>query len=222
MRAVVATSSKGACRRTVGWVRALGLLGAAITLLLASGCGDELGARRFAITVTESATLDCAGYPGPFVEQDTVDALAKSAEKAWRDAHEREPATPQGNVLYLLELEGSVQAWLESASYDAAVPWAGLSGPSVVYAGQAHPGYLDLSYADSFNTDADDELFGLQPCGDRLHALGVLSGTLVGDILEGRVRWTEVQYVGSAFAACDGRVECARDVALAGSSFARP
>ncbi len=88
-------------------------------------------------------------------------------------------------------------------------------GASVVYSGPFHEEYIEGSYIDLFNTDAQDEEAGREACGDRARVSGILSLTHSKGIL-GRIRWTEHTYVDSVTSACAGKIDCVRDVQVSG------
>ncbi|MCC6526548.1 MAG: hypothetical protein IT373_28120 [Polyangiaceae bacterium] len=203
--------------------RSVGVAGLGLGLAAALGCGDGPGARRFAVTLLDATTIDCRGIvSGPFVTEEELDTRAKEAEASWADAHAYELPARTGNVLYLAELETETQAWLEAGTYDGYPSNTNLPGTSGVYVGPTESDHFQGSYADLFNSDESDEALGLAPCGDRARASGELAVTLVGKAVEGRVRWTAIDYLSSAYSSCDGRVECARDLDLTGLAFAEP
>ena len=116
---------------------------------------------------------------------------------------------------------GAGGGWVEdvgvggSAAAAQADPWFGYAQGGTVYQGELHDDYVEGSYADSFDTDGTDLDAGRHPCGVRNGAQGTLSLTRVGGV-QGRIRWTRSLWVGSEFSACEGRVDCARNITIDG------
>lgn len=201
-----------------------------------SGCGEPQS-RTFAVTVTDSPTIDCTGHAhGLLADPEQLDELAKEARKAWKKAYAADPPTPQGRVLHVNELEQIMQAWFDSERPTVQTtpsPWedgeprdtSGESAPAeepprfddpeVVYEGGLQDDFIEGTFVDGFNTDEADEEAGLQPCGPRQRVRGTLSLT-TKDGVAGRVRWTDITYLASTFSACEGRIECARDISVEG------
>lgn len=191
-----------------------------ITVVLASAsvaCAETEGSRQLAVTVTDSAEIECVGISNSAaLEQPTMDSIAKDVERLWEDEQKREPPTPEGRVMRVNETELGMQAWFDPhpASNPALDPER-FDNPLVVYAGELHDDYIEGVYRDVFNTDKEDEDAGREKCGDRVRVSGTLSLTDAKGIL-GRIRWQEHAYVDSVTSACAGRIECVRDIAIEG------
>lgn len=200
-------------------------------------CGEPRS-QTFAITLTDSPTLQCEGYAdGLLADPEALDELAKELRKAHKEAYQADPPMPAGRVLRVNELETRTVAWFEPHDSNATQPAVplpedaetgelpaidpelpeviALDDPEVVYEGEPQDDYIEASFAQLFNTDEEDEDQGLRLCGPRPRALGTLTLTTT-DGIAGRIRWTEIFYVPSELCRCEGRVECARDFAVEG------
>lgn len=179
------------------------------------GCASSEASRQLAVTVTDATEIECAGISSSAaLEQQTMDSIAKDIERAWEEAREREPPSPEGRVMRVNETELGMQAWFDPHPVSNFDPER-FDNPLVVYVGDFHDGYIEGVYRDVFNTDKDDEDAGRELCGDRLRVSGTLSLTDAKGIL-GRIRWQEHTYVDSVTSACAGRIECVRDIAVDG------
>lgn len=186
---------------------------ALVLLLAATGCADG-EARVFAATLHDAAETTCRGVSRHAAfEPELLEDLAEDLEDAYASAALASPPTPFGRVLHLHERDDAVHAWFDApgAAGDP-VPFA---HPGAVYRGPPRDGYVEGRFAVTLNLDEDDEDAGLELCGDRLLAEGVLSLT-DGDGLEGRIRWRELHYVDAVPSRCLAWIECARDVLVDG------
>jgi hypothetical protein len=179
------------------------------------GCGGN-SSREFAVTTLDGEEVDCTGVTNsPAIGQETVDAIAKDARKAWEMAREMDPPTRVGQRLWVNELALDVEAWFEPRSGAAQPAGIGFDSSEVVYRGRINDDYIEAEYADVINGDAEDEDLGRELCGDRVIVAGVLTVT-DGNGIEGRVRWTENTYIGTVPSSCLGWVSCVRDIRIEG------
>jgi hypothetical protein len=196
----------------IGWrERALVLVG----VTLGSGCAGP-SSRRFAVTVEESATLDCEGESFlAEVEPSTVEDLAKQQAKAWAKGAEANPPTPIGRLLYVNEVEERMSAWFAAVESTGAFGDGRYGNPDVVYRGEVHDRTIEGLFDDLVNTDAEDEKAGRQRCGNRLLARGALALTAV-DAAQGRIRWTDQQWIATTETQCAAVIRCSRDLWIEG------
>ncbi|MBW2523617.1 MAG: hypothetical protein JRI23_05555 [Deltaproteobacteria bacterium] len=210
---------------------------AALCALAVGGCAEP-SSREFAITLTDALTMQCTGIAvGLLADPEELDDYAEQMRKAYKKAMQTDPPIPRGRLLRVNELESRIYAWFEPNAdspatttlpppYDAEpeevlptdpdVPeLVTYDAPSSVYEGPPNDEYLEAHFAQVFNTDEEDEEASLRLCGPRHRARGTLTLTTTGGIA-GRIRWTEIEYVPSELSRCEGRVECARDVAVEG------
>ena len=207
-------------------------------VLLALGCSTPK-AQTFAVTLLDSTTLDCAAYPvGLLSDPVMLQNIAKAQGKAWQDAYVSSPPRPEARILRINELETRMQAWFDPSPADSGRADSGIAGvggglsaeivsggtptfaydaPTTVYQGELHNDYVEGLYADSLDSDPEDQDAGRYACGPRTSAQGMLTVTKVNGV-QGRIRWTDVTWVGSEFAVCEGHVDCVRNIAVEGLS----
>lgn len=195
-------------------MKAWWLIGGAALVL---GCGDP-SSRSFAVTILDSPDMLCTGYAdGLLADPVALQKLAKETRKTWKKELEANPPTPQARLLRVNELEDRVQAWFDpvpvaSRSEDPADHYDNMGA---VYEGDLHDDFIEGVFAELFNTDEEDEEASRYLCGYRPSAHGTLTLTTDGFAF-GRIRWAHVTYVPSEYSACEGRIECARDITLEG------
>jgi len=190
-------------------------------LLLLALCGcDESSSRLFAVTVLDTARMDCkATTNSDEIEQLTIDALADDIRRAWQKTQETYPPTPLGRLLYVVTIEQQVLAWFDPA-------WGAEENPShhryddpgSVYQGELQDDLIAANFEELINTDDVDEDFERELCGARPIARGVLSLT-DGDALQGRIRWSDYSYIATADSACAASIVCSRDILVEGAEI---
>ncbi len=197
---------------------------AAASLAIALAACGEPTARQFVVTLTDSPEVACTFYvDGLYADPEQLEEAADDAEDDWEEAQLADPVEPAGRLLWVTELEDTMHAWFEPTASAASYydPLLGIHPGEeqlVLYAGEVHDDYIEGTYADEFNSDEVDKEAGLNPCGDRRREYGTLSLTTRGGAL-GRIRWTDVGYIGSELSNCEGRIECVRDIAVEGSEL---
>lgn len=204
--------------------------------LVLGGCGEPRS-QTFAITLRDSPTVECTGFAdGLLADPSELEELAKDMRKAYKEAKLADPPELRGLVLRVNELETTTAAWFEGPAdnatttvppyfdeepgepprIDSTIPAAAsYVAPGVVYEGEPQDDYFEGTYRQVFNTDEQDDETGLRLCGERARARGTLTITTT-DGVAGRIRWIETEYVPSRLCACEGRIECARDVTIEG------
>lgn len=170
---------------------------------------------------------------------------ADKAEKRYRDAHGAGEATPRGLGLTVTDREGSMRSWFSTSApgactangapcyrdqdccggrceTDFGVCRAGLELSSdEVYVGAPIEEVVLGTYAP--RTDLPSTPFGnpadAEPiCEGVIEIRSELAATVVGELIDGRVRRTDVHlpepFLGSVY--CDLHVDCSRDYTLTG------
>lgn len=194
--------------------------GLAVALVMGAtlvACDDTLASRELAVTLMDAEEIECIGVTmSDALEQSTLDDIAKNAERQWEDEREREPPTPEGRVMYLNETLQEVQAWFDPhPGADFSIDSEAYDSPFAVYVGEPNEGFIEARYVDVFNTDEEDEDAGREACGDRVRVQGTLSLTDEKGI-KGRIRWTHHQWINGSTSACEGRIDCVRDIQVDG------
>jgi hypothetical protein len=207
-------------------------------LTLLAGCSSP-EAQTYAVTLLDSDVLECTGSAqGLLADPVALAELADELRKAWKKDHEAAPARPVPRQLQVNELGDRMQAWFGGESSSTTLGDAGAAddlldgglgeegvaalsaafgfdAPEAVYQGELRDGYVEGSYVSSIDTDQQDEEEGRLLCGPRARAEGTLTVTKV-DGVQGRIRWVHTAWVSSDFSACEGRVDCARNIAVEG------
>lgn len=183
------------------------------TALCLAGC-DGGQARTFAATLTDATETSCRGVTRHAAfEQDTLDEIAEDLEEAYADRLLETGAPTIGRTLRLVERSDEVRAWFEVEGASGEAVFFAHAG--VVYRGPPQDGFIEARFALTENDDLADEEAGLELCGERLHAEGVLSLT-DGDGVQGRIRWRDRLYLDAAPSRCLAFIDCSRSIAVDG------
>jgi hypothetical protein len=193
-------------------------------VLVLTGCAAK--AQKFAVTITESATIDCAAIPrtGPFHEAQ-LSAQARLAEKSWKTAHQFTPPVAQGRVLDVqITDEDGAKAWVEASGLASDAMGTGSIGPNEVYVGEPEDNLFDGIYEaktnlDAFNpnpTGGGPEASTKPKCANLTQVHAELLATMVGSSFDGRIRRTESSYLQLGASMCDAEIRCARNLLVTG------
>lgn len=186
------------------------------------GCSAP-SARRYAATVTDSASISCEAIPStPFIPPMDLKQLVDAAEAAWKRAHALSPPTPQGRVLHVVHEDESVRAWFDAFGLTTDSTGNTVDeGPNEVYAGDPHDDYVDLTFMRTTNLSSPNpppprDGGGKDPCTNLTTAQANITATDDGERVDGRIKRVESSYLGFGFSSCDAELRCTRILGLSG------